>query len=107
MNVRLEIQFDSPTAEDEASLSRLAIGLTNDRDSVLVTARKGKPDLFVAEFTMPTEAQYKAVEKRRPSDSVLPAEQHGLDHQFSEEPPSYLTSGYWESTDPARVTDLR
>ena len=63
MKVRLEIQFASPTAEDEASLRRLALGLTNDRDSVLVTAREDEPGLFVAEFTMPTEAQYKAVDK--------------------------------------------
>lgn len=62
MKVRLEIQFESTTDEDEASLRRLALGLTNDRDSVLVTAREDKPDWLVAEFTMPTEAQSKAVD---------------------------------------------
>ena len=62
MKVRLEIQFESPTAADEASLRRLALGLTNDRDSVRVVAREDQQDWFVAEFTMPTEAQYKAVD---------------------------------------------
>lgn len=62
MKVRVEIQFESPTAADEASLRRLALGLTNDRDSVRVVAREDQPDWFVAEFTMPTEAQYKAVD---------------------------------------------
>ena len=62
MKVRLEIQFESPTAADEASLRRLALGLTNDRDSVRVVAREDQPDWFVAEFTMPTEAQSKAVD---------------------------------------------
>ena len=62
MKVRLEIQFESPTAADEASLRRLALGLTNDPDSVRVVACEDQPDWFVAEFTMPTEAQYKAVD---------------------------------------------
>ena len=62
MKVRLEIQFESPTAEDEDSLRGLALGLTNDQDSVRVVAREDQPDWLVAEFTMPTEAQYKAVD---------------------------------------------
>ena len=62
MKVRLEIQFESPTAEDEASLRRLALGLTTDLESVRVVVCEDQPDWFVAEFTMPTEAQYKAVD---------------------------------------------
>ena len=62
MKVRLEIQFESPTAADEASLRRLALGLTNDPDSVRVVACEDQPDWFVAEFTMPTEAQSQAVD---------------------------------------------
>lgn len=40
MNVRLEIMFESPTEEDVASLRSVAIGLTNDPQSVRVVARK-------------------------------------------------------------------
>ena len=63
MNVRLEIMFESLTEENEASLRRVAFGLTNDPQSVRVVPREGDPQWLIAEFTMPTEAQYKAVDK--------------------------------------------
>jgi len=37
--------------------------VTNDQSSVRVSAMADAPDWLVVEFTMPTEAQYKAVEK--------------------------------------------
>ena len=63
MNVRLEIEFESPSDDDTAALRSLARGLTNDEDSLRVFAAVRAPSWLVAEFTMPTEAQYKAVEK--------------------------------------------
>ena len=43
MKVQLLIQFESPTADDHASLRRVALELTNDPDSVRVVAREGRP----------------------------------------------------------------
>ena len=63
MDVRLQILFEAPTAEDEASLRSFALGLTNNRDSVRVFAREDSRDWLVAEFMMPTEAQYKTVDR--------------------------------------------
>ncbi len=63
MLVRLEILFDSPTADDAEKLTAVARGLTNERRSVRVFPRQGAPDCLVAEFTMPDEAQYRAVPK--------------------------------------------
>jgi hypothetical protein len=63
MNVKVEIQFASPTVQDMASMRSVALALTNDSKSVRVAARDGKPGWLVAEFTMPTESQSSAVGK--------------------------------------------
>jgi hypothetical protein len=63
MNVKVEILFASPTAEDTASMRSLARALTDDPKSVRVAARAGDADWLVAEFTMPTESQSSAVDK--------------------------------------------
>ena len=63
MNVRLEIKLEAPTAEDEAALASVARALANDPQSVRVLPRGDNAHWLVAEFTMPTEAQYKAVDK--------------------------------------------
>ena len=62
MNVRVRIQFTPPTDEDWQAMRSLARSLTDDRASVRVAADAPKGSL-VAEFTMPTEAQYKALPK--------------------------------------------
>jgi hypothetical protein len=62
MNVRVEIMFESPGEDELARMRSLACGLTDRPDSVRVFAGE-KPRWLVAEFTMPTEAQYKAVSK--------------------------------------------
>ncbi len=62
MNVRVHVQYESPSESDRASLASLGRDLTNDRESVRVFARDAAPQWLVVEFTMPTEAQYKAVE---------------------------------------------
>lgn len=43
MNVKVKIQFASPTDEDMASLRSLAMALTNDPNSVRVVAGDGTP----------------------------------------------------------------
>jgi len=58
MKVQVRILFDSPTEEDWRDMRSLAGGLTDDRDSVCVTADLESPGWLMAEFTMPTEAQY-------------------------------------------------
>jgi hypothetical protein len=63
MNVRLEIKFEAPTAEEEAALGSAARALANHPQSVRVFPRDDNPHWLVAEFTMPNEAQYKAVDK--------------------------------------------
>jgi hypothetical protein len=63
MKVRLEIMFETPSAEDEAALGSAARALTNDLQSVRVFPRGDNSHWLVAEFMMPTEAQYKAVDK--------------------------------------------
>jgi hypothetical protein len=63
MIVQIQILFDSPTADDAASLASVAQKLTDDSQSVRLFPRKDAPDWLVIEFSMPTEAQYKAVEK--------------------------------------------
>jgi hypothetical protein len=68
MNVRLEIKLEAPTAEDEAALGSVARALANDPQSVRVLPREDNAHRLIAEFTMPTEAQYKAVDK---IDSVI------------------------------------
>lgn len=62
MNVRLRIQFKPPTEEDWQSMRSLAHSLTKEPDGVRVYADTN-PEWLVAEFTMPTEAQYKAEPK--------------------------------------------
>jgi hypothetical protein len=62
MNVRVYIQYEeSPTKDDQDSLLSLGRSLTNNRESVVV--REAKSNGLIVEFTMPTETQYKAVEK--------------------------------------------
>jgi hypothetical protein len=63
MNVRVRIQFNPPTEVDWRAMRSLANSLTDNRDGVRVFADPGQADWLVAEFTMPTEAQYKALPK--------------------------------------------
>ena len=63
VNVIVRIFFDKPAEEDWQAMRSLAIRLTNDPDSVRVTADPDAPDWLAAEFTMPSEAQYQAVGK--------------------------------------------
>jgi hypothetical protein len=63
MNVRLRIQFKPPTEEDWQGMRSLANSLTNDQDGVRISVDPEEPDWLVAEFTMPTEAQYRALPK--------------------------------------------
>src|SRR6266540_4468298 len=62
MNVRVRIQFEPPTEEDWQAMRSLAASLTNNPESVRVSA-DAAPGWLIAEFTMPTEAQYKALPK--------------------------------------------
>jgi hypothetical protein len=59
MQVRVRIQFKPPTEDDWRAMRLLANGLTNNQDSVRVSA-DADPEWLVVEFTVPTEAQYKA-----------------------------------------------
>ena len=61
MQVQVRIQFEHPTEDDWRAMRSLANSLTDDRDGVRVSAKSEEPHWLVAEFTMPTEAQYKAV----------------------------------------------
>jgi hypothetical protein len=63
MIVRVSIQFKPPSKYDWLAMRRLANSLTADQDSVHVFVAPAKPDWLVVEFTMPTEAQYKALPK--------------------------------------------
>jgi hypothetical protein len=62
MNVRLRILFKPPIKEDWKAMRSLAKSLTNNPDSIRVFADTN-PGWLVVEFTMPTEAQYKAEPK--------------------------------------------
>jgi hypothetical protein len=62
MNVCVRIRFASPGQEQLAAMRTLAVRLTDSPESVRVFAEEA-PGWLVAEFTMPTEAQYKAVPK--------------------------------------------
>ena len=62
MNVRVRVRFDPVTEQDRKEMRSLAAGLTDDRSSVRVVADE-EPGWLAAEFTMPTEAQTKAVDK--------------------------------------------
>src|SRR4051812_38726211 len=61
MNVQVRIHFESPGEEQLASMTSLAQALTHRPESVHVFADEA-PGWLVAEFTMPTEPQYAAVE---------------------------------------------
>ena len=64
MKVRVLLHYSGePTAEHQASLQALANSLTNDKATVEVSCVEKKPDALAAEFTMPTEAQDRAVQK--------------------------------------------
>lgn len=63
MNVRVQVQFDSPGQDAWDAMESLAQSVTNDLRSVRIFAVYGVPDWLAAEFTMPTESQYKAVDK--------------------------------------------
>jgi hypothetical protein len=62
MNVRVRIQFDEPAESDWQAMWSLANSLTNNKDSVRVVADANEEDWLVVEFTMPTQAQGKAVD---------------------------------------------
>jgi hypothetical protein len=62
MNVCVRILFESPGQNELASMRSLARRLTDSPEDVRVFA-SDSPGWLVAEFSMPTEAQYKAVEK--------------------------------------------
>ena len=62
MNVCVRIQFKSPGDAELDSMRSLAQRLTDSPESVRVFADT-TPGWLVAEFTMPTEAQYAAVPK--------------------------------------------
>jgi hypothetical protein len=62
MNVRVRIRFESAGPDELASMRSLARDLTNSPDHVRVFADE-TPGWLVAEFSMPTEAQYAAVPK--------------------------------------------
>ena len=59
MKVRVRIQYESADDDDVASLVSMGRGLTNDPTSVVVSREDA--DQLVVEFTMPAEAQYRAV----------------------------------------------
>src|SRR5262249_8413065 len=62
MNVRIRAQFKPPTEDDWRAMRSLANSLTKEPDSVRVSA-DADPEWLMVEFTMPTEAQYKALPK--------------------------------------------
>jgi hypothetical protein len=62
MNVRVRIQFDELTERDWQVMWSLAKSLTNNKDSIRVVADAHEENWLVAEFTMPTQAQDKAVD---------------------------------------------
>jgi hypothetical protein len=62
MQVSVRIRFKPPTEDDWRAMRSLANSLTEQPDSVRVSADTD-PEWLVAEFTMPTEAQYKALPK--------------------------------------------
>lgn len=63
MNVRVHIQFEPPDQDAWDAMRLLAGSVTNDPGSVHVFASDDSPNWLVVEFTMPTEPQYKAVDK--------------------------------------------
>ncbi len=63
MDVRVEIQFKKGGEKELAAMKSLANDLTNRREGVRVFPDPANPDMLVAEFTMVSEAQYKAVDR--------------------------------------------
>jgi hypothetical protein len=63
MQVRIEVMFGDTDSHHKADVRSVALGLTNDRASVRVFTKEDDPRWLVAEFTMPTQAQYRAVER--------------------------------------------
>lgn len=63
MKVRVEVQFDSLGENDWDDMTSLGRSVTNDAQSVRVSAVEGRPGWLAVEFTMPTEPQYKAVDR--------------------------------------------
>ena len=63
MKVQVQVQFHSPSKDDWADMESLGHCVTNDPQSVRVSAVENRPDWLAVEFTMPTETQIKAVDK--------------------------------------------
>jgi hypothetical protein len=63
MKVRVRVQFTSPGEGDWADMESLGRNVTDDAQSVRVSAVDGRPDWLAVEFTMPTETQLRAVDK--------------------------------------------
>jgi hypothetical protein len=63
MQVEVHVQFASPSEDDWADMESLGQCVTNSARSVRVSAVEGRAGWLVVEFTMPTEAQYNAVEE--------------------------------------------
>jgi hypothetical protein len=62
MQVQVLVQFKRLAETDWEEMRALAKSLTNEPESVHVSAGS-EPDWLVVEFTMPTEPQYKALPK--------------------------------------------
>jgi len=63
MNVRVAIQFDPPDQEAWDCMRLIGQSITKARSSVRVHVADDAADWLVVECTMPTEAQYKALDK--------------------------------------------
>ncbi len=63
MEVRLAVMFHEPTQQDAEELRAAALALTNDRGNVRVFSEPDAPQWLVAEFTMPKQPQYAAVDR--------------------------------------------
>ncbi|MGO9113489.1 MAG: hypothetical protein ACLP9L_30020 [Thermoguttaceae bacterium] len=61
MKVEIHCLFESPGADDWASMESLARSLTDDLESVRVFAIDGRPGWLAVEFGMATQPQYQAV----------------------------------------------
>lgn len=68
MKAIVRILFDNPADGDRKDMELLALRLTDDRDSVCVTADPKEPGWLEVEFSMPTKPQHRAVDQ---IDSVL------------------------------------
>jgi hypothetical protein len=61
MKVEIHCLFESPGADDSASMESLAGSLTDDGESVRVFVIDGRRGWLAVEFTMPSQPQYQAV----------------------------------------------